>query len=64
MVDDDENIRLLVRLSLDKTKFIVIQARSAKEELPLVLKTEIDCIIMDLNMPEVDGFPNHFRNSK
>ena len=56
IVDDDErNIRLLSAL-LGPEGFEVLPALSGKEALELVSKTEPDLILLDIMMPDMDGY--------
>ena len=56
IVDDLPESRWLVRLFLRNSPYHLIEASSASEAI-MVLKTrDIDLILMDLQMPEVDGY--------
>ena len=56
VVDDIPVNVLLVKSMLAKSKFRVISANSGRQALEL-LKTETpDCILMDILMPDMDGF--------
>jgi CheY-like chemotaxis protein len=52
--DNDVNARLLIAM-LDKT-YEVVRARTGKEVLELVITRHFDLILMDLEMPELDGW--------
>lgn len=56
VVDDEPHIVNLVKLSLDKEKYNVIGAYSAREALQIVEKQDPDVIIVDLMMPGVNGY--------
>jgi DNA-binding response OmpR family regulator/DNA-binding CsgD family transcriptional regulator len=56
VVDDEPDIRQLVQLNLELDGHRVITAANGKEALE-VLDTELpDVMLLDLNMPEVDGW--------
>jgi CheY-like chemotaxis protein len=58
VVDDDEDCRRLARQVLESEGWSVIEARDGREGLERVATTPPDLIILDLMMPELDGF--HF----
>jgi DNA-binding response OmpR family regulator len=55
-VDDDENILNLEKAILSQEGFAVISATSAKEALQVIQGASIDLILLDIVMPEMDGF--------
>jgi two-component system, OmpR family, alkaline phosphatase synthesis response regulator PhoP len=56
IVDDEPHIVNLVKLSLDKRKYDVSGAYSAREALRLIDSHIPDVIIVDLMMPGVNGY--------
>ncbi|MFQ5380488.1 MAG: response regulator transcription factor [Dehalococcoidia bacterium] len=56
VVDDEANIRELVRLYLEKEGFTVALAQSGEEALSLVRESLPSLIVLDLMMPAMDGF--------
>jgi CheY-like chemotaxis protein/nitrogen-specific signal transduction histidine kinase len=56
VVDDDEDSRRLVRQVLEADGWSVIEARDGREGLARVADAPPDLIVLDLMMPEVDGF--------
>ena len=56
IVDDEPHIVNLVKLSLDKKKYDVSGAYSAREALRLIDSRLPDVIIVDLMMPGVNGY--------
>jgi len=56
IVDDEPHIVNLVKLSLDKSKFSVSGAYSAREALRLVETQMPDVILVDIMMPGVNGY--------
>ncbi|HRY17559.1 MAG TPA: EAL domain-containing protein [Candidatus Competibacteraceae bacterium] len=56
VVDDDDLVRSLVSMALEKTGFHVEQAQSGRQALAVFEATAPDLIIMDVMMPGLDGF--------
>jgi CheY-like chemotaxis protein len=56
VVDDDENIRSLLKLHLSAAGYEVHVAKDAISAGYLVLRSPPDLIISDVNMPHMDGF--------
>ena len=56
IVEDDETTREMLRKSLEKNDFKVRSAVNGKEALEKVSETKPGLIILDLMMPEMDGF--------
>ena len=56
IVDDDEGVRELVRTNLELDGFLVREARSAEEGLAALGEEPPDLILLDVMMPEVDGW--------
>ncbi|WP_034745722.1 response regulator transcription factor, partial [Halalkalibacter wakoensis] len=55
VVDDDRNIRKLIRVYLESSQFTVLEAGDGKEALDLLLHEQVDLAIIDVMMPHVDG---------
>ena len=55
-VEDDPNNRLLIRRVLMVEDFQVIEAVNAAEALKILENTRPDLILMDINMPDMDGY--------
>jgi len=55
VVDDDPNNRLLLKAILTVDNHTIVEARNGAEALDRVAMDAPDLIIVDLNMPEVDG---------
>jgi two-component system response regulator ResD len=55
IVDDEERIRRLLRLYLEKEKFVVDEAEDGEAALKLALENVYDIILLDIMMPGMDG---------
>jgi two-component system response regulator ResD len=55
VVDDEERIRRLVRMYLERNGFAVDEAGDGTEALTKALETEYGLIILDLMLPGMDG---------
>ena len=56
VVDDDENILSLERTILEQKGFAVTTADSGAEALEVLGKEDFDLVLLDVMMPEIDGF--------
>src|SRR5919202_2186280 len=56
VVDDDEGVRNLVRANLELEGYAVREAASANEGLAALEEDPPDLILLDVMMPEVDGW--------
>ena len=56
VVDDDKNIRKLITVVLEKEGFVVFNAKDGQEALSVLDKETIDLIIVDIMMPNVNGY--------
>ncbi len=56
VVDDEENIRELISYNLTQEGYEIIEAADGREAEKMVKKNDIDLIILDLMLPEIDGF--------
>lgn len=55
VVDDEENIRELLKFTLEKNTFTVREANDGEQALRVVQEWVPDLIILDLMLPEIDG---------
>ncbi|MEI7851718.1 MAG: response regulator, partial [Kiritimatiellales bacterium] len=55
IVEDEEDIRELVRYNLERENFAVIEAGSGEAGLKTVTKKKPDLILLDLMLPGKDG---------
>ncbi|PAB59978.1 DNA-binding response regulator [Anaeromicrobium sediminis] len=56
IAEDEENIRNLVKLHLSKEGYEVIEASNGREALLKFKDNNIDLLILDIMMPEMDGY--------
>lgn len=55
VVDDDPHIREVISFALEKAEMSVTLANDGKQAFDSVLKSPCDLIVLDINMPEMDG---------
>jgi DNA-binding response OmpR family regulator len=56
IVDDEKEIRELLRLYIEKDGYLVIQAENGLEALKQAASSRIDLAVIDIMMPELDGY--------
>jgi len=56
IVDDEERLRALVRTYLEREGYRVLTAANGREALRLTRSEKPDLIILDIMMPEMDGY--------
>lgn len=56
VVDDDANLRQLLKETLTQQDFVVATAASGEQGLKLAAQNRPDLVILDLMMPRMDGF--------
>jgi len=56
VVDDDEDIRALIRLYLESDGFFVTEAGDGTEAIQIIAQTQVDLAILDIMMPHMDGW--------
>lgn len=56
VVDDDAHIRELIRVILSKEGLSIIEAADGKAALSILEREKIDLIILDIMMPNMDGW--------
>ncbi len=56
VVDDDKNTRRYLRAVLETEKFTVSTASNGREALEIMDKEYIDLVVLDIMMPEMDGY--------
>lgn len=55
LVEDDDSVRQLVRVSLERHDFEVVEASGGAEGLDLLDRHRPDAVVLDLMMPRGDG---------
>jgi two-component system response regulator ResD len=55
VVDDEERIRRLLRMYLEKENMVIEEAEDGEEALNKALNQEFDLIMLDLMLPKMDG---------
>ena len=56
LIEDEENIAELVRYNLEEEGFRVLTVLSGMEGLEKARKSKVDLILLDLMLPEIDGY--------
>ena len=66
VVDDDPYILMSLEFLMKKNGFDVMVARNGTEALEIVEKQVPDIVLLDIMMPDVDGYAicKHIKNSK
>jgi DNA-binding response OmpR family regulator len=55
VIDDDEQIRRLLRIALNRRGFDVVEANDGLSALRLLASTPVDLVITDVVMPRMEG---------
>lgn len=55
IIDDDELIRSLIKATLEKEHFIIIEAENGKDGVTIAEKGKPDLILVDMLMPDIGG---------
>lgn len=56
VVDDDKNIRRLLKVVLENEQYNVFTAENGLQALDIIEKEHIDLAVVDIMMPEMDGY--------
>lgn len=55
LADDDEDVRIIYSLGLQRRGFLTILARDGEEALRLATTLRPDVVVLDVDMPHLDG---------
>jgi two-component system cell cycle response regulator DivK len=55
-IEDNPDNRLLVKRILLSEDYVLLEAASARDALKILESTRPDLILMDINMPDMDGY--------
>jgi len=55
LVEDDHVNRMTTRLFLEKLGYVVAEATNGRDAVEQAVKDTFDCVLMDIQMPEMDG---------
>jgi len=58
VVDDEPQIRRVMRTTLSSNGYAVIEAKSGEEALELLRKEHPELVLLDVNMPGIGGAGN------
>ncbi len=56
VVDDDRDIRMILRANLEDEGYEVMEAEGGREALDVIRANQPDLVVLDIMMPEVDGY--------
>ena len=56
VVDDEPNMRLLIRLILEEGDMTVLEASSGEEALEFLASSSPDVVLLDIRLPGIDGW--------
>jgi CheY-like chemotaxis protein/signal transduction histidine kinase len=56
IIEDDENSRKAIRILIGNDKVNYFEARTGMEALKIYRQYDIDCIILDVGLPDMNGF--------
>ena len=56
VVDDEDEIRQLLRLYLEKDEYQVVEATNGEDALNILKSQEIDLVLLDIMMPKINGY--------
>ncbi len=56
IVDDDENLRKMIKIRLELKNYSVLEADSGESALELINNEKPDLILLDIAMPDMDGY--------
>ena len=56
VVDDSTSVRKMISFTLENAGYTVVEAENGRDALEKLESQKVNMFIVDLNMPEVDGF--------
>lgn len=56
VIDDDEDVLLFISILLQQSGFAVLKAKAAREGLRLAQEQKPDLVLLDIMMPDLDGW--------
>jgi two-component system, cell cycle response regulator DivK len=56
LVEDNDNNRYLAKFLLERNGFVVTPAENGRVALEMARKEKPDLVVMDIQMPEMDGY--------
>lgn len=56
IVEDEASIRRFVAINLERNQFEVVEAGCGQDARNILLSTHVDLIVLDLMLPDIDGF--------
>ncbi|MBQ9986939.1 MAG: response regulator, partial [Erysipelotrichales bacterium] len=56
IVDDESRIRDIIKTYLEFDGFEILEAEDGSVALEIVKREELDCVVMDVMMPVMDGY--------
>ncbi|MCD4782653.1 MAG: response regulator [Candidatus Eremiobacteraeota bacterium] len=66
LVEDEERIRKVINIIIRGDDIVIDEAEDGAEALKKIAKNDYDLVILDLMIPEIDGFGvlEHIRNTE
>jgi len=55
IVDDEPDMRMLLRMTLERSGFDVEEAETGEEAVAMAGDASIDLVLLDMNLPGIDG---------
>jgi signal transduction histidine kinase/DNA-binding response OmpR family regulator len=56
IIEDDINLRKSIRMLLDARDLKITECNTAGEAIKLISESHVDCIVLDLGLPDMSGF--------
>jgi two-component system response regulator HydG len=55
VIDDDQMVHELIRVMLKDSKYNILSSNNGTDGIKTFIKNKIDIVILDINMPGIDG---------